>query len=477
MPPKWYRSAEICFVYLEDVDGLVGCTGQMVEQLRPARWFTRGWTLQELIAPPKVVFYNRSWASLGTRDDLAEYISAITGIDRTVLVSTDPEARPWERFPVAQRMAWLASRSTTRIEDMAYCMLGIFNIQMPLLYGEGGRAFVRLQEEIIKVSYDQTLFSWTAGAGDPNPEALFRYGIPAVNILATTARAFEHCNRIRIMPSSLPTAYSLTNVGLHITLPYLRLWGQANYIVVLQACDGDSALGIVVFWHIPSGRFVRRSRPTSPVILSPGFRVAGFRQMDLDRDVVNVTARTRGTPPNQSGDDTTHQNKFGLLLTFSASDQDWGTRALVAEGLRTWPNGHFDESTSILEFPADSDSMYWQPVPNINNATARVGGVVVWIRPHTGVPFRILFRLTIATSYNSEETSSRFGWSPADDLFNTNANEQLFTERLQELGMRDLGYGSSYFPLTTSNLARVSISHFDTDFPPYRAVRHAYIHL
>ncbi|KAK3367985.1 heterokaryon incompatibility protein-domain-containing protein [Podospora didyma] len=130
---EWYRSAEICYAYLEDVDGPLETT---------SRWRSCGLPAQ-----------------LGTREAFASVMSTITGIDSYVLSNSDPEARPWETFSVAQRMAWLASRSTTRIEDMAYCMLGTFNIHMPLLYGEGSRAFLRLQEEIIKVSDDRTIFA------------------------------------------------------------------------------------------------------------------------------------------------------------------------------------------------------------------------------------------------------------------------------------------------------------------------------
>ena len=103
------------------------------------------------------------------------------------------------------------------------------------------------------------------------------------------------------------------NVGLYITVPFLRLWGQVNYVAVLQALDGASSLGFVVFWHIRSGMFVRRDKPANPVILSPGYNVVGFRLMYLDRRTMAVTARARWTPPNQSGENATGQHLFGPL--------------------------------------------------------------------------------------------------------------------------------------------------------------------
>ena len=113
---------EVCFAYLENVNGTPSpppgrswssCAG------RPGGSPEDGPPLQELIAPLNMVFYDCKWASLVLRDNLAEVISAITGIDCTVLVRWDPEALPWERFDVVQRMAWLAPRSTTRVEDLA----------------------------------------------------------------------------------------------------------------------------------------------------------------------------------------------------------------------------------------------------------------------------------------------------------------------------------------------------------------------
>jgi len=150
----------------------------------------------------------------------------------------------------------------------------------------------------------------------------------------------------------------------------------------------------------------------------------------------------------------------------------------VIEELRTWPTHHFDESTSVLRFPADSAHC---PLVSNGNSTGQVRGVVVWMRPCEGVPFSILFRLTTATANNSQETTS-VGWSPADDLFNANTNWQLFSlrlsnERLQQLGREDLDLGNSYAPNTALGPASVSISNFDTDFPPYSVVRHAHIHL
>jgi Heterokaryon incompatibility protein (HET) len=153
----YYQRAYVCYVYLSDVyerepvDELT-----LYASLERSKWFTRGWTLQELLAPPSVEFYNHDWLEIGSKFDLVDHISSITGIDSDALL----HRRPLQEFPVAVRMSWASMRDTTRLEDMAYCLLGIFQINMPLLYGEGQRAFQRLQEEILKSTQDYSVLAW-----------------------------------------------------------------------------------------------------------------------------------------------------------------------------------------------------------------------------------------------------------------------------------------------------------------------------
>ncbi|KAI3319251.1 hypothetical protein HD806DRAFT_509468 [Xylariaceae sp. AK1471] len=146
---RWYRKAAVCYVYLSDV------TNQT--DLASSRWFTRGWTLQELIAPSNVQFYSSNWKLLGSKDTLQDTIQCITEIDKVVLSSGT-----FGQVCIARRMAWAAKRTTTRTEDQAYSLMGIFDVNMPLIYGEGKKAFLRLQQEILRVSDDQSLFAWGA---------------------------------------------------------------------------------------------------------------------------------------------------------------------------------------------------------------------------------------------------------------------------------------------------------------------------
>ncbi|KAH9942144.1 HET-domain-containing protein [Epithele typhae] len=151
----WYTCAEVCYAYLSDVP-----TNTVLDApdsaFRRARWHTRGWTLQELIAPLIVIFLSCDWTVIGDKLNLAALLNQISGVRMDVLKAEVS----CSILSVAERMTWAASRSTTRVEDEAYCLMGIFNVSFPTLYGEGQDAFRRLQKEIIKVSGDTSLFAW-----------------------------------------------------------------------------------------------------------------------------------------------------------------------------------------------------------------------------------------------------------------------------------------------------------------------------
>lgn len=212
---RWYQNSEVCYAYLSDVDSSVNFT--------LSAWFTRGWTLQELLAPTDVRFYDRFWRSLGNRLDRKNELIARCGVASLWNV-------PLTDYSVAKRMSWASNRITTRPEDMAYCLLGIFGVNMPLLYGEGSRAFIRLQEEIIKQIDDQTIFAWPM----PRPEPC--------GLLAPSPKVFENVAELWPVPSRKGrSAYSMTNRGLNIKLlakPFLR-----NVYIARLVCSEDMMEG------------------------------------------------------------------------------------------------------------------------------------------------------------------------------------------------------------------------------------------
>ena len=151
---KWYRLAVECYAYLPDV------TWEREEisitQFRKSVWFTRGWTLQELLAPKKVRFYDKDWRYFHTKRELASEITSVTNIDLKYLGGDFTNAS------IATKMSWASRRRTGRPEDLAYCLLGIFDVDMEVRYGEGEyKAFIRLQKELIVNSNDESVFAWT----------------------------------------------------------------------------------------------------------------------------------------------------------------------------------------------------------------------------------------------------------------------------------------------------------------------------
>lgn len=181
---KWYLQAEVCYAYLADVS-----SGNEIE-FRNSAWFRRGWTLQELLAPNDVQFFDQNWRPLGTKLELGELITQITGIPPDALEHFDSRR---SRHSVADRMSWAAQRQTTREEDTAYCLFGLFGVNMPLLYGEGARAFLRLQEEILKTSEDLSIFAWSKFPKISVSNDYIRYtSIHDFGLFAASPESFGH---------------------------------------------------------------------------------------------------------------------------------------------------------------------------------------------------------------------------------------------------------------------------------------------
>ncbi|EXJ86926.1 hypothetical protein A1O3_03880 [Capronia epimyces CBS 606.96] len=154
---RWYRDAVKCYVYLSDVsrdqdDDYSRRTWK--QAFRGSKWFTRGWTLQELIAPASVEFFSREEERLGNKATLEQQIHEVTGLPISLLRGESPV----DQFTIEERMQWVRNRNTKKREDKAYCLLGIFGVFMPLIYGEGEEnAFLRLQEEIDKLPRSKSL--------------------------------------------------------------------------------------------------------------------------------------------------------------------------------------------------------------------------------------------------------------------------------------------------------------------------------
>jgi hypothetical protein len=145
---RWYKNAARCYAFLSDVSTPIADV-QLHEStweasFRKSRWFTRGWTLQELLAPASVEFFSSQCQRLGDKDSLKQQIHEITRIPVTAL-----QGVPLDEFSIPERKAWMSGRQTKQEEDMAYSLIGIFDVSMEFRYGEGvKRALERLQEEM-----------------------------------------------------------------------------------------------------------------------------------------------------------------------------------------------------------------------------------------------------------------------------------------------------------------------------------------
>ncbi|KAK0672427.1 putative vegetative incompatibility protein HET-E-1 [Cercophora samala] len=154
---RWYEEAQICYAFLEDVPPHYCSDGKSRprnSELVKSRWFKRGWTQQELLAPPFLAFLDSAWNIIGSRETLALAVRYATTIQQK-------EIQDFRSCSTATKLSWAARRETTRIEDRAYSLMGLLGVHMPLLYGEGKNAFVRLQQELIRLFNDETVLLWT----------------------------------------------------------------------------------------------------------------------------------------------------------------------------------------------------------------------------------------------------------------------------------------------------------------------------
>ena len=247
----WYKAARVCYAYLDDVS----CDEVLDEEnasFEDSEWFGRGWTLQELLAPETLYFFAEDWTMIGSKISLASTVARITGIHEDVLLY--PERLYF--FSIATRMSWAARRRTTKDEDMAYSLMGIFDVHMPIIYGEGGKkAFSRLQHEIIKASNDQSIFAWRTHIPGRRPPST------PLGPLAESPVSFSRSSGIcRISPDEwtqywgkkdeahiqgtiprLPE-FTMTNNGLNITLPMRELEDPKDTVeAILCCCTGPVA--------------------------------------------------------------------------------------------------------------------------------------------------------------------------------------------------------------------------------------------
>ncbi|KAI0540554.1 heterokaryon incompatibility protein-domain-containing protein [Xylaria digitata] len=324
---RWYQDSGACFAYLSDVSVAPGDANSPGDDAEPgwmnsfkeSQWFTRGWTLQELLAPRQLIFFDRDWNECDAADALDQEIYDITGIDIRE-VSSHPRAEEGEEgtslqeLQVGQRMSWAVHRETTRVEDRAYSLLGVFNINMPLLYGEGKRSFQRLQEEIMQVDDDVSILAWSCTSADadfaPNglarwPTNFHRYTelVDGKNVLfarhslTMTQRGLQATLRIQRDPNDKMLAYVVlantiqffSHKTQHLVLPILFLQHTPQRPHVKNDCVRFSDPQWVAFDFAQGAKleplcFVRHLQPADTRFYGDGLSLSA----DVWRDYVPV---------------------------------------------------------------------------------------------------------------------------------------------------------------------------------------------
>ncbi|KAM5367595.1 hypothetical protein ACJZ2D_009963 [Fusarium nematophilum] len=311
---QWYQRAKVCYAFLSDLDD--------ISMLGACRWFSRGWTLQELIAPKVMEFFNSSWDPVGDKSSLAGQLSLITRIEVHILHHRAPVSSEC----VAKRFSWAAGRETSREEDMAYCLMGLFDINMPLLYGEGAKAFIRLQEEIIKSTHDLSIFAWQALSEATTTTTTTGGREEYCGFLAKSPRAFFEC-------STLSPYYGLamdesemavTNKGIQLRAPnsFYREEGDGALRYCLKLDCWDLALGPFKLLAVPMrmagpNTFVRarRSAGSTLVVVDDGSLNYESRKLTLltkAKATTTTVSRLSGAPP------ITWTKQMVLVKRFSA---------------------------------------------------------------------------------------------------------------------------------------------------------------
>lgn len=261
---KWYKNARICYAYLCDVDSAEDVFKSQ-STFWKSRWFRRGWTLQELIAPGNLRFYDGNWRAIGHKRDsqVAAALVQITHIPRIFLLGIVP----MNEASVAQRMSWAANRVTRRTEDLAYCLLGIFGITMPMLYGEGEKAFLRFQEAIARHINDDSILAWGFSRDGSSYKPS---GVRSGGALANSPSSFAYCSHIVPSNPSSHVGGPLDTLGGSLVLRRnVHTDSSGQRFVILQCHLNDqptTAIGVPV--QVRSGGYDKYIRhPERPAIL------------------------------------------------------------------------------------------------------------------------------------------------------------------------------------------------------------------
>lgn len=342
---QWYRRAAVCYTYMSDVpegDDIWDNSSRFYS----SSWFRRGWTLQELLAPVDASFYDQEWNFIGTKADLSREIEDITGIPRKYLLG-------WADFhqaSVAQRMSWAAKRETKRKEDIAYCLLGIFNISMSMIYGEKEKAFERLQLKILEQTTDDSILAWGWADTDTKGKSPEASDPISAGVFASSPRDFACCGHVVPHAQSSNHNSTLTVSGgyLHTSLRLKNRKNNKSYAMLNCCSEDDDSKVIAIPLHPASSanEYIRpqNQRPIlvkTPLIEDPSQNI----QIKIDRQVHPLPTAETSTWLHVEG-----YQKLELKLAETYPPLEWKrSRALLAKK----DDDKSSTYTQLLRFTSD----------------------------------------------------------------------------------------------------------------------------
>lgn len=322
---RWYMEASICYSYLSDVP-VNDNPRDPRSKFFSSRWFERGWTLQELLAPPKLRFYNSEWRYLGSKGEMCTMIEKITGVPSPFLLGiADLQAAS-----VAQRMSWAARRVTKRKEDIAYSLLGIFGVTMPMIYGEGGeRAFRRLQEQIMKDIRDDSILAWGLNLEKSKPENSSE--VISWGILAAAPSDFANCRQIVRREQFNRNSFDMIGGSLRLRLSIITT--SPSEIIGLLGCgpenDTNQVVGIPLAktTREPSDEYIR-PQGCYPILLPNTASNVSIKLIQIRNEQQSVASAT-----------TNRRYWFHVQESFETN----------LELIDVWPRSHWHKERALIE--------------------------------------------------------------------------------------------------------------------------------
>jgi hypothetical protein len=352
---RWYQDAKVCYAYLSDLKA----ADNIKLALPECRWFTRGWCLQELIAPSAVWFYDSNWDYVGSKDELSQLLFDITQINKEVLRDSNLVAS----VPVARRMSWAAKRETSREEDLAYCLLGIFGVNMPMLYGEGPNAFLRLQEQIVLSSNDLSIFAFDLNLKPTNPSG--RMVVSYCDMFAKSPTAFKY-HGAREYSETEPRwneAFTVTNKGIYFQRAKLHIdMRNGMYRMILNTEYPSLNHGFIYLRKVGPRLFVRCAFDES----DHHFAHRELRPTRVDEEIYIIQ---HITPLRQQ--QLKDVDKYSIQV--KSQTHTWTPEALEVLGGSPWSN-HWDVSRmKYLTRGEEAFRGYWRLLPNLARKLGRAG--------------------------------------------------------------------------------------------------------